>query len=167
MYIIHAQWWRKVLKSEWASKVETILKGSLYLIPSPSPQIQWKFKLWAGKFAWSVKAKYYWALSTNFWKQKVCWHHQQCFASLPQVNFPTNDLNFHWSWRLMGSNPGYLFNVSDARHPRCPELPSFLQKYGWEWHTPSPLTPSLWIMIMFRYVVLSYQQRDWAISLTP
>ena len=24
---------------------------------------------------------------------------QQCFALLPQVNFPTNNLNFHWRWR--------------------------------------------------------------------
>ena len=24
---------------------------------------------------------------------------KQCFALLPQVNFPANNLNFHWSWR--------------------------------------------------------------------
>ena len=24
---------------------------------------------------------------------------QQCFALLPKVNFPTNNLNFHWRWR--------------------------------------------------------------------
>ena len=24
---------------------------------------------------------------------------QQCFAVLPQVNFPANNLNFHWRWR--------------------------------------------------------------------
>ena len=24
---------------------------------------------------------------------------QQCFALFPQVNFPANNLNFHWSWR--------------------------------------------------------------------
>ena len=40
-------------------------------------------------------------LLTNFWKQKVCWHHPvlECFALLPQVNFPANNLNFHWTWR--------------------------------------------------------------------
>ena len=38
-------------------------------------------------------------LSTNFWKQKVCCINQQCFALLPQVNFPANNLNFHWRWR--------------------------------------------------------------------
>ena len=24
---------------------------------------------------------------------------QQCFAQLPQVDFPDNNLNFHWKWR--------------------------------------------------------------------
>ena len=37
-------------------------------------------------------------MSTNFWKQKVCWYQQQCFSLLPQENFPTNNLNFHWRW---------------------------------------------------------------------
>ena len=36
-------------------------------------------------------------MSTNFWKQKVWWHHQGMFT--PQANFPANDLNFHWRWR--------------------------------------------------------------------
>ena len=30
--------------------------------------LQWKFKLWVGKFTWDVKAKHCWALSTNFRK---------------------------------------------------------------------------------------------------
>ena len=59
---------RALVKSEnpgggASSKVEKILKGSLDLIPS---NLQWKFKLWAGKFAWGVKVKYCWALSTTF-----------------------------------------------------------------------------------------------------
>jgi hypothetical protein len=41
--------------------------------------LPWKFRLWAGKFAWGVKAKHCWVLSTNFWKQKVCWHHPVMF----------------------------------------------------------------------------------------
>ena len=48
-------------------KVEKTLKvawiRSHYLHP------QWKFKLWAGKFVWGVKAKHCWVFSTNFWKQ--------------------------------------------------------------------------------------------------
>ena len=70
-------------------EVEKILKGSL----------QWKFKLWVGTFAWGVKAKHCWELSGNFCKQKVCWHHPALFTLLPQVNVPTNNLNFHWRWR--------------------------------------------------------------------
>ena len=57
--------------------------------------LHWKFKLWVGKFAWGVKAKHCWA--TNFWKQKrlltssnnILPHYLS-----PQVNFPTNNLNF-------------------------------------------------------------------------
>ena len=66
---------------------------------SHHPHLQWKFKLWAGKFAWGVKTKHCWALSTNFWKQKrIVDVTKQCFALLLQVNFPANYLNFHWSW---------------------------------------------------------------------
>ena len=35
--------------------------------------LQWKLKLWAGKFTWGNKAKHCYVMSTNFWKQKVCW----------------------------------------------------------------------------------------------
>ena len=99
-------------ESEWflrfvlSIKVEKILKGSLESILL-SPLTSGKFKLWAGKFARVVKAKNCWALSTNNWKQKVCWmfdrnqnpkfyHWTECFAFLPRVNFPANDLDFHW-----------------------------------------------------------------------
>ena len=72
--------------------VEKILK-------SHQLHLQWKIKLWEGKFPWSVKAKHCWVLSPNIWKQKVCWHHPAMFALLPQINFSTNNLHFHWRWR--------------------------------------------------------------------
>ena len=59
-------------------KVEKILKGSLDSIPSPSSSV--KIQIWAGKFAWDVKAKHGLALSTKFWKQKVCLHHPTMFS---------------------------------------------------------------------------------------
>ena len=68
-------------------------------IQSHHLHLQWKSKLWAGKFAWGVKAKHCWALSTYFLFSKVCWHYPACFASLPQVKFPAFNLNFHWRWR--------------------------------------------------------------------
>ena len=64
-----------------------------------SHHLQWKFKLWARKFAWGGKAKYCRVLSTKFWKQKVCWHHPAMLCLLTQVNFLANNLNFHWRWR--------------------------------------------------------------------
>jgi len=55
------------------SKVEKILKGSLDLIPSPSPPSV-KIQIMDGKFSLKCKGNY-WVLSTRFWKQRVCWHH--------------------------------------------------------------------------------------------
>ena len=72
--------WKHVVIS-LLSKVEKISKASLNLIPSPSPSV--KFKLWTGEFAWGLKTKHCWALSTNFWKQKICWHHPAMFFLIP------------------------------------------------------------------------------------
>jgi hypothetical protein len=33
---------------------------------------------------------------------------QQCFALLPQVNFPANNFEFSLKVKVMGSNPGYF-----------------------------------------------------------
>ena len=68
-------------------------------ISSHHLHLQWKFKLLAGKFTWDNKAKHCWALSTNFKNQKFVDITQECFALLPEVNFPANNLNFHWRWR--------------------------------------------------------------------
>ena len=35
---------------------------------------------------------------SSFENRKFADTTQQCFALLPQVNFPTNNLNFHWRW---------------------------------------------------------------------
>ena len=73
-------------------KVEKILKGSLDSIPSPSV----KFKLCAGKFAWGVKKNIVGYCQQTFENKKFVEIIQQCFAILSQVNFPANNLNFHW-----------------------------------------------------------------------
>ena len=78
------------------SKVETILKCSLDLIPSPSPSV--KIQIMAGKFAWGVKAKHCWPLSKNFWKQKNCWHHPAMFCLITSSKLSRHNLNFHWRW---------------------------------------------------------------------
>ena len=46
-------------------------------IQSRHLHLQWKFKLWAEKFAWGNKAKHCWVMSTNFLFSKVC---SQCPA---------------------------------------------------------------------------------------
>ena len=93
----------------FSNKVGEISKGSLDLIPSPLPSV--KFKLWAGKLAQVVKARYYWALLTNFWKKKFVDITQQCFALLPQVKFPANNLNFHWKRMWWDRNQTIFLNL--------------------------------------------------------
>ena len=107
------------------SKVEKILRSHhLHLL------LQWKFKLWAGNFAWGVNAKHCWALSTTFWKQKVCW--QQCIALLPQVNFPANNLNFPWRWRWWDQIQAIFLNLFywQINMTRVSKTVTFLNWFG-------------------------------------
>ena len=70
---------------------EKIWEDSLDFIPSPSPPII------GGKVYLRCKAKHCWALS--FENKKFFDITHQCFALLPQENFPGNNSNFHWRWR--------------------------------------------------------------------
>ena len=69
-------------------KVEKILKGSLDSIPSPSPSVKIQFMVGIAGHC-----------QQTFGNKKFVYITQQCFALLPQVNFPDNNLNFHWRWR--------------------------------------------------------------------
>ena len=60
------------------NKLKKILKGSLDYIPSHSHSV--KIQIMSGNKKFVVIT-------------------QQCFALLPQVNFPTYYSNFHWRWR--------------------------------------------------------------------
>ena len=73
----------KVNKGRYVCKVEKHLKGSMQ-----------RFKLWA-KVCSRLKAKHCWAKEI-FENKKFVDITQQCFALLPQVNFPSNNLNFYW-----------------------------------------------------------------------
>ena len=77
-------------------KVENVLKGSLDLMPSPSVKIQ----IMGGRVSLWFKGK------TKFVDIT-----QQCFALLPQVNLPDNNLNFHWRWRWWDQNQANLLNL--------------------------------------------------------
>ena len=80
-------------------------------IQSHHLHLQWKFKLWVGKFALGVKAKHCWALSTKFWKQKVCWHHPVMFCLITSSKLSIRPLEFSLKVKVMGSNPGYLLKL--------------------------------------------------------
>ena len=75
-------------------KVETILKGSLDLIPSPSPSV--KSQIMGVKVCLRFKGKTLLGIVSKLLKiKKFVDITQQCFALLPQVKFPTNNLDFH------------------------------------------------------------------------
>ena len=78
-------------------KVENILKGSLFSIPSPSPSV--KIQIMGRKVCLRCKGKTSLDIATKIWKKKFADITQQCFALLAQVNFLANNLNFHWSCR--------------------------------------------------------------------
>ena len=76
-----------------SGKVEKILKGNLDSIWSPSVKIQ----IMGGKDCLRCKGKTLLGIVNTLLKTKRFVDiTQQCFALLPQVNFPANDLNFHW-----------------------------------------------------------------------
>ena len=93
-------WVKWFLKEHSFFKVEKILKGSPDSISTPSPSV--KIQIIGRKVCLRCKGKTllaYWTLSTNFENKKFVDITQQCFAFLPRVNFPANNLNFHWRWR--------------------------------------------------------------------
>ena len=96
MYIQYIKW-KRFKKIAW--------------IPSNHLHLQWKFKLWAGKFAWGVKAKHCWVLSTNFWEKKFVDNSQQCFAFICQANFPAHNLNYHRRWRWLNGIQAIFLNL--------------------------------------------------------
>ena len=92
-----------------------------------------------GKLAWGVKAKHWWALSTTFWKHRVCWHHPAMFCLITLSNFPTNNLNFQWRWWDLGYLLKYfLLYRKEANYlkmclfllfsnPRLPNIANFMR----------------------------------------
>ena len=85
------------------------------MIQSHHFHLQWKFKLWVGKFAWDVKAQHCWALSTNYLYSKVCWQHPAMFCL---YTFPAHNLNFHWRWRWRDRIQAIFINLFYfSQHP--------------------------------------------------
>ena len=68
-------------------------------IQSHCLHLQWKYKIWVGKFTWVVKAKHCWALSTNFLFSKVCWQQPAMFCLNTSIKLLRHNLNFQWRWR--------------------------------------------------------------------
>ena len=79
------------------NKVEKMLKGSLDLIPSPSPSVQ--IQIMGGKLCLRCKGKKLLNVQQTFENKNFVDNSRQCFVLLPQVNFPANNLNLHWRQR--------------------------------------------------------------------
>ena len=71
-------------------KVEKILKGNLDSISSPSVKIQ----IMGGNVCLRYKGKTLLGGVNKLENKKFVDTTQQCFALLPQVNFPVNNLTF-------------------------------------------------------------------------
>ena len=76
------------------NKVEKILKGSLDLIPSPSPSV--KIQIIGGKVCLWCKGKTLLAVVNKLLKTKSL---LTSHSNVLPVTFPANILNFHWRWR--------------------------------------------------------------------
>ena len=96
-------------KSVTHCKVEKILKGSLDLISSPSSSV--KIQIMGGKVYLRCRGKTLLGVVNKLLKTKFVDTIQQCLACLPQVNFPTNNLNFHWRWRWWNRIQAIILNL--------------------------------------------------------
>ena len=99
-------WGDQNLKKKTQDKVEKILKGSLVSFLSPSPSV--KIQIMDGKVCWGVKAKHCWALSTNFWKQKVYWHQPAMFCLITSSKLSHQEFEFSLKVKVMELNPSYF-----------------------------------------------------------
>ena len=89
------------------SKVEKILKGSLVLIPSPSPSV--KIQILDGIVCLRCEGKTLLGNVNKHLKTKsLLTSPSNVFALLPQVNSPANNLNFHWRWGWWDRIQAYL-----------------------------------------------------------
>ena len=91
----------------------------------------------AGKFTWGNKAKHCWMMSTNFFFQIVD-NTQQCFAFTTQVNFPTNNLDFHWRWRWWDRIQAIFLNLFYFNRPSVDNRAILFDENG-DIETPLPL----------------------------
>ena len=118
-----------------------------------SHHLQWKFKLWPGKFAWGVKSKHCWALSTNFWKQKICWHHPAMFCCITSSKLPAINLNFHWRWGWWDWIQAIFLNLFYFRKLHNPPEPSE-QVLVLSWDSMSTKSKSLMTSLLLMLLLL-------------
>ena len=100
--------WQLLDCAKTCGKVKKFKKISW--IQSHHIHLQWKFKLLVGKFTWVVTVHIgCWVMPTNFFVFKILLS-TLSNVLLPKVNFPANNLNFHWRWRWWDQSQAIFLN---------------------------------------------------------
>ena len=107
----------EIFHVNYIGKVEKLLKDSLESIPSPSPSV--KIQIVGGKVCFRCKSKTLLGIVNKLLKTKsLLTSSSNVFALIPEVNFPANNLNFHWRLRdqihalFICSTLKYIFNTN-------------------------------------------------------
>ena len=93
----------------YSDKVEKIFKGSLDLIPSPSPSV--KIQIMGRKVCLRWKGKTLLGVVNKLLFQKSFDNTHQYFAFTPQTTFPTHNLKSNWRWRWCDWTPATFKNL--------------------------------------------------------
>ena len=106
-------------------------------------QLQWKFRLLAGKFTWGNRANHCWVMSTKIMFSKVYWQRPAIFCLYTSSKLSRPSFEFSLKLKKMGSNQGYL-------------LKSFLLNINKQnWATPLSLSSKKWQFLFSLYAMLS------------
>ena len=93
-------------------------------MPLPSLKIQ----IMGGKVCLMCKGKTLLGIVNNLSKQKVCWHRPSkfCLIIVSIVNFPVNNLNFHWRLRWWDQIQAIFLNIF---YSLCKSAENCLKKF--------------------------------------
>ena len=87
------------------------ISSGYYNLVSVPDAVTWfySYVIWQNIVGWCQQ---------TFCFQKFIYNAQQCFAFIPQANFPTKNLNFHWRWRWWDQIQAIFLNIFYFQHKR-------------------------------------------------
>ena len=117
LWLNHVLEWIRIIKPQNLGSLLMKSRQSNFNLRSPSSYLACSYLIA------TVKAKLCWALSTNFWKQKVCWHHPAMFCPITSSKLSSNNLNFHRRWRWWDRIQAIFSNLFYFNRTGPPLLP--------------------------------------------